>query len=88
MLTALAAVTERVELGTTVLAAGFRNPALLAKMADTLDEVCGGRLILCTGLLFSCFAAGIAGGEYYCRRDTKAKYSLYIRHGCRNLCQM
>lgn len=46
MLTALAAVTERVELGTTVLAAGFRNPALLAKMADTLDEVSGGRLIL------------------------------------------
>lgn len=49
MLTALAAVTERVELGTTVLCAGFRNPALLAKMAETLDEVCGGRLILGLG---------------------------------------
>ena len=49
MLTALAAVTERVELGTTVLCAGFRNPALLAKMADTLDEVSGGRVILGLG---------------------------------------
>ena len=49
MLTALAAVTERVELGTTVLCAGFRNPALLAKMAETLDEVSNGRVILGLG---------------------------------------
>ncbi len=49
MLTALAAATERVEVGTTVLCAGFRNPALLAKMATTLDEVSGGRLILGLG---------------------------------------
>ena len=49
LLSALAASTSRVELGTYVLAAPFRNPALLAKMAETLDEVSGGRLILGLG---------------------------------------
>ena len=49
VLAALAAVTERMQLGTIVLAMPFRNPALLAKMAITLDEVCGGRLVLGVG---------------------------------------
>jgi alkanesulfonate monooxygenase SsuD/methylene tetrahydromethanopterin reductase-like flavin-dependent oxidoreductase (luciferase family) len=49
MLAALAEVTHRVELGTITLCASFRNPAVLAKMAVTLDEVSGGRLILGIG---------------------------------------
>src|ERR687886_679297 len=48
-LSALAAVTSRVELGTLVLCAGFRNPALLAKMADAVEEISNGRLILGIG---------------------------------------
>ena len=48
-LSALAACTKSVELGTLVLGMGFRNPALLAKMADTVDEISGGRLILGVG---------------------------------------
>ena len=49
LLSALAAVTSRVELGTYVLCTPFRNPALLAKMAETLDEISGGRVILGLG---------------------------------------
>jgi alkanesulfonate monooxygenase SsuD/methylene tetrahydromethanopterin reductase-like flavin-dependent oxidoreductase (luciferase family) len=46
---ALAAVTEHVRLGHLVLANGFRHPALLAKMATTLDHASGGRLELGIG---------------------------------------
>lgn len=49
LLSALAAVTTRVHLGTYVLCTPFRNPALLAKMAETLDEISGGRVILGLG---------------------------------------
>jgi probable F420-dependent oxidoreductase len=49
ILSAVAAITRRVEIGPLVLALPFRNPALTAKMATALDEVSDGRLILGLG---------------------------------------
>jgi alkanesulfonate monooxygenase SsuD/methylene tetrahydromethanopterin reductase-like flavin-dependent oxidoreductase (luciferase family) len=49
IVSAIAAVTERVEIGTLVLCTSFRSPALVAKMAVTADEVSGGRVILGLG---------------------------------------
>ncbi len=45
VLSALAGATSRVKLGMIHMAHYFRHPALTAKMAATLDQISGGRLI-------------------------------------------
>jgi alkanesulfonate monooxygenase SsuD/methylene tetrahydromethanopterin reductase-like flavin-dependent oxidoreductase (luciferase family) len=45
LIAALAAVTERVELGTLVTPAGMRNPAQLGKTIASIDNIAGGRVI-------------------------------------------
>jgi len=49
MLAALAGITERVAIGPLVACLGFHEPAVLAKMAATVDEVSGGRLVFGLG---------------------------------------
>jgi alkanesulfonate monooxygenase SsuD/methylene tetrahydromethanopterin reductase-like flavin-dependent oxidoreductase (luciferase family) len=48
-LSALAVVTQRVTLGTLVSCTSFRHPGVLAKMAHTVAEISGNRLILGLG---------------------------------------
>ena len=80
ILTSLAAVTSRVELGTLVACMNFRNPALLAKMADTVEEISDGRLILGLG-------AGWYEPEYrafgfpFDHRTARFEEALRIVHG-------
>lgn len=80
LLAALAAVTERVELGTLVTCASFRNPALTAKIVDTIDEISGGRVILGLG-------AGWHEPEYdafgypFDHRVSRFEEALQIIHG-------
>jgi probable F420-dependent oxidoreductase len=46
----VAAVTERVKLGTTILVLPHRHPVLAAKCLSTLDHLSGGRVILGAGV--------------------------------------
>ena len=49
MLAAIAAATTTIRLGPLVACTAFHNPAVLAKQADTLDEISGGRFVLGLG---------------------------------------
>jgi alkanesulfonate monooxygenase SsuD/methylene tetrahydromethanopterin reductase-like flavin-dependent oxidoreductase (luciferase family) len=80
ILAALAAITDRVELGPLVSCTSYRNPALLAKIVDTVDEISGGRLILGLG-------AGWHEPEYaafgypFDHRVSRFEEALTIIHG-------
>jgi probable F420-dependent oxidoreductase len=77
LLAAIAATTHSIEIGPLVACASFRNPTLIAKMASTIDEISGGRLILGLG-------AGWHEPEYaafgfpYDRRVSRFKEAIQI----------
>jgi alkanesulfonate monooxygenase SsuD/methylene tetrahydromethanopterin reductase-like flavin-dependent oxidoreductase (luciferase family) len=79
-LAALAVVTRRVELGHQVLCTGFRNPALLAKMADTIDEISNGRFILGIGAGWNEYEYR-AFGYPFDHRVSRFEEAIQIIHG-------
>jgi len=79
MLAALAAVTDRVQLGPFVAALPFHNPAILAKKAATVDEISGGRLVLGVGAGWNRFEFDAFGLPYQRRVDRFAEAFTIIR---------
>jgi alkanesulfonate monooxygenase SsuD/methylene tetrahydromethanopterin reductase-like flavin-dependent oxidoreductase (luciferase family) len=77
MMAAVAARVPRVQIGPLVSAASFRNPGIIAKMAEAIDEISGGRFILGLG-------AGWNATEYrqfgipYDHRATRLEEALAI----------
>tara|TARA_B100000029_G_scaffold500668_2_gene572759 strand:+ start:116 stop:1069 length:954 start_codon:yes stop_codon:yes gene_type:complete len=53
LVSAISAATSRIEIGTLVSNTGYRNPALLAQMMNTIDDLSDGRLI-----------AGLGAGDW------------------------
>ena len=49
LIAAAAGITQRLRLGNLVLGNTYRNPALVAKMATTVDQISHGRLTLSIG---------------------------------------
>lgn len=72
ILSALAATTKRMELGTLVACNSFRSPALLAKMAYTVDEISIGRLVLGVGAGWNQPEYDAWGHPPACRRQPAA----------------
>jgi len=79
LLGALAACTHRIEVGPLVSCTSFRNPALLAKMADTVDEISGGRLILGLGAGYHEYEYHAFGYPFDHRVDRFAE-ALHVAH--------
>ena len=63
-LAALARETSRVRLGTLVTGVTYRNPALLAKLATTLDTISGGRALLGLGAAWNDVEHAAYGFEF------------------------
>ena len=81
VLTAIAATTTRIRLGTAVLLAALRRPAVLAKQLATLDVLSGGRVDLGVGVGWQ-RAEYEAAGLAFTRRGRLLDHTLAV---CREL---
>ncbi|WP_059010183.1 LLM class flavin-dependent oxidoreductase [Streptomyces specialis] len=78
-LTAAAAVTERIRLGTLVTSPNFRHPVTLAKELITLDDVSGGRVTLGIGSGGTGFDATALGAEAWSPRERADRFEEFTR---------
>ncbi len=76
--TAVAAAVPRVDIGFGVINSTFRNPAMTAKMASTLDTISGGRLILGLGAGFKISEASAFGQPFPSLKERMAILSEHF----------
>jgi probable F420-dependent oxidoreductase len=84
LLSYVAALTERVKLGTYVLLAPLRNPLVLARQVTTLDVLSNGRVILGLGLGWmkeEFEASGVSMSERGARTDETIQFLRKIWSG-------
>ncbi|MEU9033611.1 LLM class flavin-dependent oxidoreductase [Streptomyces sp. NPDC048352] len=77
-LTAAAAVTERVRLGTLVTSPNFRHPVTLAKDLMSLDDISGGRITLGIGAGGNGFDATALGQEEWSPRERADRFAEFV----------
>ena len=84
MLAALAASTERVQLGPLVASTAFHPPGLVARMAAAIDEVSAGRFTfgVGTGWNEAEFRAFGIAFEYRGLKDVAARSTFLVDRGC------
>lgn len=78
---ALAAVTSRINLGPSVVNAPYRSPALVAKIAETIDEISAGRFVLGIGAGNTPDSDYRAFGFPLDRRYSRFEEAIQIVHG-------
>ncbi|WP_086563289.1 LLM class flavin-dependent oxidoreductase [Streptomyces africanus] len=78
-LTAAAAVTSRVELGTMVVSPNFRHPVVTARQAMTLDHISGGRFVLGAGAGASGPDSTALGGSVLSPAERADRFAEFVQ---------
>jgi alkanesulfonate monooxygenase SsuD/methylene tetrahydromethanopterin reductase-like flavin-dependent oxidoreductase (luciferase family) len=77
-LSALAPLSHKIMLGTLVASMTLRNPALLARMAMTLDQITDGRFELGVGAAGSAACHSMTGTPNWQRRERTDRYREFV----------